>query len=38
MPTISQFGGIRIVMFLKYQKELEEMWETGQYEKLPPIV
>ena len=84
MPSICQFGGIRIVMFLRgkdhnpphihafyqdfdasfeistgellsgtfpakskaqvkkfilqYQKELEEMWETGQYEKLPPIV
>lgn len=22
---------------LKYRKELEEMWETGQYIKLPPI-
>ncbi|MBO4862186.1 MAG: DUF4160 domain-containing protein [Firmicutes bacterium] len=22
---------------LKYQKELEEMWETGEYRKLPPI-
>ncbi len=22
---------------LNYQKELEEMWETGQYRKLPPI-
>ena len=22
---------------LKYQKELEEMWETEQYKKLPPI-
>ena len=20
-----------------YQKELEEMWETGQYQKLPPV-
>ena len=23
---------------LKYQKELEEMWETEKYIKLPPIV
>lgn len=84
MPTICQFSGIRIVMFLRgkehnpphihatyqdfeaafeiatgellsgampvkertlvkdfilqYQLELEEMWETGQYEKLPPIM
>ena len=22
---------------LKYQKELEEMWETEQYRKLPPL-
>lgn len=22
---------------LKYQKELEEMWETEQYKKLPPL-
>ena len=22
---------------LKNQKELEEMWETGQYRKLPPL-
>lgn len=22
----------------KYQKELNEMWETGQYRKLPPLV
>ena len=22
---------------LKYQKELEEMWETGKYRKLPPL-
>ena len=22
---------------LKYQRELEEMWETEQYRKLPPI-
>lgn len=22
---------------LKYRKELEEMWETGKYEKLPPL-
>ena len=22
---------------LKYQKELEEMWETEQYKKLSPI-
>ena len=22
----------------KYQKELKEMWETGQYRKLPPLV
>ena len=22
---------------LLYQKELEEMWETGQFRKLPPI-
>ena len=22
---------------LKYQKELEEMWETEQYKKLPPV-
>ena len=21
----------------KYQKELEEMWETEQYRKLPPL-
>lgn len=84
MPTICQFGGIRIVMFLRgkehnpphihafyqdfdaafaiatgellsgalpakagalvkdfilqYQLELEEMWETRQYEKLPPVM
>ena len=83
MPTICQYGGIRIVMFLRgkehnpphvhafyqdfdaafdiatgellsgafpakekasvkdfilqYQQKLEEMWETEQYEKLPPI-
>ncbi len=23
---------------LKYQKELEEMWETEKYQKLPPLV
>ena len=23
---------------LRYQKELEEMWETEQYKKLPPLV
>ena len=23
---------------LSYQKELEEMWETEQYKKLPPLV
>lgn len=23
---------------LKYQKELEEMWEHGNYRKLPPIL
>ncbi len=22
---------------LKYKKELEEMWETEQYKKLPPL-
>ena len=22
---------------MKYQKELEEMWEKGKYTKLPPI-
>ena len=22
---------------LKYQKELQEMWDTGIYKKLPPI-
>ena len=22
---------------LRYQKELEEMWETGEYRRLPPI-
>lgn len=22
---------------MKYQKELEEMWDKGQYTKLPPI-
>jgi len=22
---------------LKYQKELEEMWETEKYKKLPPL-
>lgn len=22
---------------LRYQKELEEMWETGKYRKLPPL-
>jgi hypothetical protein len=22
---------------LKYQKELEEMWETESYKKLPPL-
>lgn len=22
---------------LQNQKELEEMWETGQYKKLPPV-
>ena len=22
---------------LKYQKELEEMWETEKYQKLPPL-
>lgn len=22
---------------MKYQKELEEMWETEQYKKLPPL-
>ncbi|MBQ1406909.1 MAG: DUF4160 domain-containing protein [Eubacterium sp.] len=22
---------------LKYQNELEEMWETGNYRKLPPL-
>lgn len=22
---------------LKYQKDLEEMWETEQYRKLPPL-
>ena len=22
---------------LKYQKELEQMWETEQYRKLPPL-
>lgn len=22
---------------LRYQTELEEMWETGQYKKLPPL-
>jgi len=22
---------------LKYQKELEEMWETERYRKLPPL-
>ena len=83
MPTISQFYGIIIVMYLrnkehnpphihaitqdfdapflistgelmeeifpakakvlvkkfimKYQRELEEMWETEEYRKLPPI-
>lgn len=83
MPIICQFGGIRIVMFLRgkehnpphihafyqdfdaafeiatggllsgalplkaktlvqefilqYRKELEEMWETEQYKKLPPV-
>lgn len=83
MPTISNFFGITIVMYLKnkehnpphihaitqdyaapfliatgeliegefpvkaqnlvkefimkYQKELEEMWETERYQKLPPL-
>lgn len=23
---------------LKYQKELEEMWETEKYKKLPPLI
>ncbi len=23
---------------IKYRKELEEMWETEEYRKLPPIV
>ncbi|MBQ3895117.1 MAG: DUF4160 domain-containing protein, partial [Clostridia bacterium] len=22
---------------LTYRKDLEEMWETGQYRKLPPL-
>ena len=22
---------------LKYQKELEEMWESGKYRRLPPL-
>lgn len=22
---------------LRYKKELEEMWETGKYQKLPPV-
>ena len=22
---------------IKYKKELKEMWETGNYQKLPPI-
>lgn len=84
MPTICQFSGVRIAMFLRgkehnpphvhayyqdfaatfeiatgellsgalpvkakalvknfilqYQLELEEMWETRQYEKLPPVM
>lgn len=25
------------VFILKYQMELEEMWETGMYRKLPPL-
>ena len=23
---------------MTYQKELEEMWETEQYRKLPPLI
>ena len=48
MPTISCFYGIIIVMYLRNKehnpphihaitKELEEMWETGKYVKLPPL-
>ena len=36
MPTISHFYGITIVMYLRY-KELNEMWETEEYKKLPPL-
>ena len=26
-----------VIIHGRYQKELEEMWETGQYKKLPPL-
>ena len=33
-----QKAAIKVKCFiLKYQKELEEMWETEKYVKLPPV-